>query len=315
MGTPLLTYRRDIQSELGPFVVNTTTTAASDLLSFTCASLVSSNASSSHFQGGWAYLNATTGANLAACRKIASVAGFDPDAGACTVSRAFATTVTADMGFEISLKVPAITDDFGVKGVREYLNETMLAQPPIDLLPVSGVTAQSAYDVTTTYPWLVRSDQILGIYFQNTNDEIPLPTAYTWEWVYDVDTPKLFIPAEPFTTGQTFHLKVRRPAQTWIQQTGGTWMADTDGLQYDTDEALPLRPIVKAQTLTSIYRWLGAQDGPAEYRDFYREREAFWAKKAYALQWWDAEKADEDTTPRIRMISYGPWYGASRGYR
>jgi hypothetical protein len=312
--TTLLVFRRDIQAETGLFVVNTTSTAASDSVSFTCSSLVSANVADSYFKGGWAYLNASTGANLAAQRKIAASAGYDPDAGSVTVARAFATSVTSAMGFEISLKVPAVTDELGVKGVREHLNDTLLAIPPIDLLPVTGVTSQEAYDVTTTYPWLVRRDQILGIYFQNPEDEIPKPTGVRWEWSYDVDTPKLLLPGEPYVTGETFYLKARRPAQTWIE-TNGTWAADTDGLQNDTDEALPLRSVVKAQTLTAIYRWLGAQDGPGEYRDFYREREAHWSARAYALRWWTDERDDEDTTPKTRMVWTSGAWGGRRSYR
>ena len=49
--TALLTYRRDIQVELGPFAVHTTTTAAADLVSFTCSTLVSSNANSAQWKG------------------------------------------------------------------------------------------------------------------------------------------------------------------------------------------------------------------------------------------------------------------------
>lgn len=311
--TTLLVFRRDIQSEMGLFVTNTTTTGASDQVSFTCASLASANAADSYFKGGWVYLTDTTGPNLAAQRKIAASSGYDPDAGSVTVARAFSTAVTASTGFEVSIKVPAITDELGVRGVREFLNETMLALPPIDLLPVTGVTSQEAYDVTTTYPWLTRRDQILGIYFQNPEDEVPKRTAYRWDWRLDVDTPKLLLPSEPFITGETFYIKARRPALTWIE-TNGTWAADTDGLQNDTDEALPLRSIVKAQTLTSIYRWLGAQDGPGEYRDHYRERESFWGTKAAALRWWDSDVEPEEREPQTRMVSFGPTYGSRRGY-
>lgn len=315
MGTPLLTFRRDIQSELGLFVVNTTTTAASDLVSFTCASLVSANASDSYFKGCWTYLNATTGANLAAQRKVAASAGFDPDNGSVTHARAFATSVTSDMGFEISFKIPAITDELGVKGAREWVNDTMLSMPPIDLLPVSGVTSQEAYPISTTYTFLTEKSQILGIYFQDDQDEVPKPTAVSWEWVEDVDTPKLLLPGEPFRTGETFYIKAYRPALTWIQQTGGTWTTDTDGLQYDTDAALPLRQVVKAQTLSNIYRWLIGQPGPAEYRNLYREREQFWSLKAAAMRWWDAPRVSEVSEPKTRMVMFGSAYGSSRSYR
>lgn len=313
MGYSLLTYRRDAQSRLGRFVVNTTTTAAADLVSFTSSALVSANASGSNFQGGWAYLTASTGANLAGQRMISTTSGYDPDNGAFTVARAFATSVTSGVGFEISTRLPAITDELGTIGVREIVNDVMLGLPPIDLLPVSGVTALSAYDLTVLYPWLTEKSLILGIYYQDTGDDYPKPTGLSWDWLYDADAPKLLIPSERFTTGQTFYVKAHRPAQTWIQ-TAGTWAADTDGLQNDTDQALPLRQVVRAMTLTTAYQMLGAADGPGEYRNFYREREAFWTAKAYALKWWEDQQGDEDTTPRFTMIG-GTGYGRSRGYR
>lgn len=310
----LLTYRRDVQAELGPFVVATTTTAASDSVSFTCSSLVSSNAASSQFKGGWAYLNASTGANLSASRKVLAVGGFDPSAGSVTVARAFSTAVTSGVGFEVSLKLPAVTDEFGVRGVREIVNDTLLSIPPIDLLPVTGVTAQEAYDVTTTYPWLTDRSQILGIYFQHANDEVPKPTSHRWSWHYDADAPKLLLPGEPFRTGETFYIKAHRPAQTWIK-TGSTWQADTDGLQDDSDEALPLRRVVRAMSLATAFRTLGAMDGPAEYRAFYREREKHWLTVAMGLRWWDQAREDEETIPRPRMVFMSPPSGASRSYR
>lgn len=309
----LLVYRRAIQAELGPFVVNTVTTAGSDLVSFTCSSLVSANANAATFKNGWAYLNAATGANLAAQRAVANTSGYDPDNGSFTVSRAFATTVTAGVGFEVSTRLPAITDDLGQIGVREIVNDVLLTLPPLDLLPVTGVTAQSAYDVTTAYPWLTEKDSVLGIYFQDTGDDYPKPTGIGWDWLYDADSPRLLLPSEPFITGQTFYLKARRPAQTWVK-TGGSWAADTDGLQNDSDEALPLVQVVRAQALATCYRMLGSRIGPREDDKFYVEREQFWTTKAYALRWWTDQKGDEDSTPKFRMVWTNGWYGGSRSY-
>ena len=311
----LLVYRRDIQVELGPFAVHTTTTAAADLVSFTCSTLVSSNANSAQWKGGWAYLNASTGANLLGSRMIANEAGLDPDAGSMTVARAFATAVTTSVGVELSSRLPAITDEMGTIGVREVVNDTILTIPPIDLLPVTGVTNQSAYDVTTTYPWLLNKTSILGIYFQGVGDDYPKPTGHRWDWLYDADAPRLLLPSEPYITGETFYLKARRPAQTWVKQTGVTWSADTDGLQYDTDEALPLRQVVRAQALSTCYRLLGTRYGPAEYRSYFESREEFWTRKAYALRWWLDERSDEEDTPQVKMVYFSSPYGSGRAYR
>lgn len=316
MGFSLLTYRRDVQTELGRFVVNTTTaTGSSDMLAFTCSSLISANATGgSQFTNAWSYLNASTGALLAAQRAVLHAGGYDADAGEIRHARAFGTVVTTSMGFEISTVMPAVTDELGEIGVREVVNDTLLSMPPLDLLPVSGVTSQSAYDVTTTYPWLTQKSQILGIYFQNTGDDYPKTTGYAWDWLYDADAPRLLLPSEPFITGETFYLKAYRPAQTWIK-TGSTWGADTDGLQNDSDEALPLRSVVKAQSLATCYRMLGSRQGPDEYVSYYREREAFWTAKAYALRWWDAQSSDEVSTPKIRMVGWSSRYGSAKAYR
>lgn len=311
----LLVVRRDAQVGLGGrFVVNTTTTAASDLVSFTCSNLISANATGgNHFQRSWAYLNATTGVNLAAQRDILSPGGYDADNGSFTVARAYSTIVAATMGFEVSTRMPAITSELGFLGIREIANDVLLSIPPIDMLPVSGVTAQSAYDVTTTYPWLVDKSQILGIYFQGTGDDYPMPTGHAWDWLYDASDPRLLLPGEPFRTGETFYIKAYRPAQTWVK-TNGVWQADTDGLQNDTDEATPLRAVMRAEILWRAFQYLGSQDGPDEYQPYYLERESFWTRKAMALRWWDQQRTDEVTTPRLRMVGYGRAYGSPRSY-
>jgi hypothetical protein len=310
----LLTYRRSIAVELGPFVATTTTTGASDLVSFTCASLVNANACGAQFQSCWAYSNATSGALLAAQRQVLNQGGYDPDAGSVTVARAFSTSVTSGMGFEILSKLPAITDDLGTIGIREIVNDTLLTMPPIDMLPMTGVTAKQAYDVTTTYSWLTDKAQILGIYVQNSGDDYPKQTGYSWDWLYDANAPRLLLPNAPFVTGDTFYIKAHRPAQSWIQ-TAGTWGEDSDGLQNDTDAALPLLQVVRAQALSTCYRMLGSRQGPDEYRSFYREREGFWSTKAYALRWWMDQRGDEDNEPRVKMVFYSKPYGSSKAYR
>ena len=313
----LLTYRRAIQTELGPFVVATTTTAASDLVSFTCATLVNSNAAESQFKGQWAYISGlSTGANLSAGRQIASSAGYDPDAGCMTVARAFSTSVTSGVVVEISSRLPAVTDDLGQIGVREVVNDVLKTMPPIDLLPVTGVTSQASYDLTTTYSWLTDKSMILGIYFQEAGEDYPRQTGFSWDFMYDANAPRLILPSEPFLTGDTFYIKARRPGNTWVK-TGGVWAADTDGLQDDADEALPLLSVVRAQALSVCYRHLGSKDGPAEYSAYYREREQYWTTRAYALRWWDRQDAAEDRTPRVRMmmpVGSRGLYGSSRGY-
>jgi hypothetical protein len=314
VGISLLSYRRSIAVELGPFVVSSTSTASGDLVSFTAATLVSGNACGAQFQHHWIYLNASTGANLSAQRQVATNSGYDPDNGSVTVARSWATSVTSGVGFEILSRMPAITDELGNIGIREVVNDTLMSIPPIDLIPVTGVTSQEAYDVTTTYPWLTEKSQILGIYFQDVTDEVPKPTNVRWEWHYDVDAPRLLIPSERFITGQTFHLKVRRPAQSWIE-TNGTWAADTDGLQNDTDEALPLIQVVRAQALSTCYRMLGARDGPDSQRSYFREREQHWLGVAYAMRWWQDQKSDEDVIPNPKMVFFGARYGAPRSYR
>lgn len=314
----LLTYRRAIQTELGPFVVATTTTTASDLVSFTCATLVNANAADSQFRGNWAYCaGLSTGANLSAQRQIANTVGYDPDNGACTVARAYSTSVTSGQVMEISSRLPAVTDELGRRGVREIINDVLKTMPPIDLLPVTGVTDSSSYDLSSDYPWLTEKGYIMGIYYQDVSDDYPRQTGFAWDFQYDADTPRLILPAKPFTTGDTFYIKARRPGDTWIK-TGGTWAADTDGLQNDADEALPLLSVVRAQALSVCYRDLGAKDGPSEYSDYYREREEYWGKRAYTLRWWqETLREREERVPRIQFrmpVGSTGRYGSGRTY-
>jgi hypothetical protein len=66
--------------------------------------------------------------------------------------------------------------------------------------------------------------------------------------------PEWPLPGEPFLTGETFFIKVRRPADTWIKS-GGVWGASTVGLSLDTDEALPLLSVVRAQAPQKPQHW------------------------------------------------------------
>jgi hypothetical protein len=294
-----LQYDLAVQTELGRVVQQTTTTAASDSVSLVCSSLANSNADATQYRGWWSYI--TGGLNLGAQREVANSGGYDPSTGGVTVSRAFSTAVATTTGFLLLSTMPITRDERGKIGTRNVVNDVLATIPPIDLLPVTAVTAQSKYSLVSSYSWLTDASQILGIYFQATGDEYPKPYATSWAFVYDADAPYLILPAEPFVTGETFYIKARRPAQSWIKS-GGVWQADTDGLSADSDEALPLVPVVKAMALAACYRHLGSGPGPDNYAAYYLEREAFWSRKAAYLRWWDRQQADEDVRPHVRMI-------------
>jgi hypothetical protein len=208
--------------------------------------------------------------------------------------------------------MPAISVDER-PSIQSIVNETLETMPPIDLLPVTGVTAQVAYDLTTLYPWLTESSQIISIFHQPTGALRPVESGASWDWRYDADAPRLDLPGAPFSTGTTFYVKAHRPAHSWIR-TGGVWGADTDGLGADTDEALPLVPLVKAATLAECYRRLGAGQGPDAYRDFYREREAHWTKMAALLRWFDDQESVEQRRPTFRMLYTSQPVGLPQGY-
>lgn len=312
MPNSLLTLRRACAVELGPHIVGTTSSVATDTSSFVASTLINSNVNVSRFVGCWAYF--LTAPHDGVQRETLRDSGYDPSTGWVGLSRSLSTICSSAVGFEVLSVVPAITDDMGTVGIREGLNDTLLSIPPIDLLPVTGVTNQSSYDVTTTYPWLTQQSQILGIYFQNTGDDYPRPYRTQVDWLPDADAPRLLLPGRPFSTGQTFYVKARRPAQSWIK-TSGVWAADTDGLNNDSDEALPLLTLVRAQTLATIYRRLGARPGPDEYASYYKERESFWTQKAAVLRWWDKEDAEEDRAPKVQFVMSSPAYGFGRSYR
>lgn len=305
----LLQMRRAVATELGPFAVLTTTTAASTGTAIVCSTLADSDQDTSRFNRAWVYI--TSGALAAQQRRVRD-GGYDRDTGQLSLTAAFSTNVQTSVGFEVLTVLPAIRTDENI-GLREIINTVLESHPPIDLLPMTGVTGLSAYDVTAVYPWLTEKSQVLGIYYQDTGEDYPHEAYVSWDWLYDASAARLILPGEPYTTGETFYIKARRPAHTWIESSG-VWGADTDGLNADADRALPLLPLVKAQTLAECYRHLGAKVGPDEYQAYYRERESFWSKKAFALRWFDDQKADEDVIPRPKMRWRTAGWGGRRGY-
>ena len=75
------------------------------------------------------------------------------------------------------------------------------------------------------------------------------------------------------------------------------------------------RSIMRAEVLWRAFQYLGSQQGPDEYVRYYREREAFWVTKAYALRWWDQQQTAEESEPKVKMVFFGPRLHSSRSYR
>lgn len=304
-------YRRAIWPELGRHAILTTTSSGSTAATtLVCSGLINPNEEATRFEGMWVL--GTQAPILGQQRAVLNSSGFAPTSGQVTVVSAFSTMVTSGVEFEVGSVMPAISTDENTS-LLKITNDVLASQPPIDLLPITGVTTQVAYDLTTAYPWLTERSQIIGIYHQPTGLLRPVPWGGGWDWRYDADAPRLDIIGASFNTGDTFYLQVHRPASTWIK-TAGVWGADTDGLNNDSDEALPLLNLVKASVLAECYRILGSRKGPDAYVQYYIDREKAWLKEAALLRWWDDQKTVEERRPTFSMVFSSAPLGTSRGY-
>lgn len=304
--------RRAVWPELGPHLIQTTTSSGSTAATtLVCSALINANSEPTRFEGRW--LLGCTAPILGQQREVRSGSGFALSTGTITVARAFSTQVPTSIEFEVGSVMPAVADDEQT-ALLKVTNDVLATAPPIDLVPITGVTSQVAYDLTTLYPWLTERSQIIGVYHQPTGALRPTVWGGDWDWRYDADSPRLDIISGAFNTGETFYLQVHRPAQSWIK-TNGVWGSDTDGLNSDDDAALGLLPQVKAAVLAECYRLLGSRPGPDAYRQFYSEREAAWLKEAALLRWWDRQESAEARRPTFRMAYSSPPLGYSGGYR
>lgn len=262
-----LSYRRaavPLMGRLGgPFTATSTASSASELV---CTRMKNTELRSSKTAFGFAYIPSTS-ANVTLQSAVAGEQvpilenGFNGTDGKISTARAFSATPVSGLVFELHEQLPAIKE-FDLDGWRECINRALESLTIPDRIDISAVSGTYSYEITA-FPWLTDIGRIVGL------DEDPFvgsdrpayPTLRPWEIRYDAE--KTYLENQSlYSTGDPLHLKVRRPANTRIKRSGA-WADVTDGLQADTEEAVPPVNVVKVLAVREAYRvlWIRSAKG------------------------------------------------------
>ncbi len=213
----LLEAMKRLAEETGDFG-SFLTTSAGTTTTLVSTELVNSNLAASHAEGATVLIE--NGNNAGEMRHVRRN-GLTNVSGTITTADAFTNAVASGVTFSLFGRIPAYRR-LDRAGYREIINQALQRLKVRDTLTIAGVTDQKHYTVnTTTWPWFTSEDVILGVYdpVRNADDE-PQLTQYRYEWLGDGETRRLLFPSAPWTTGQDFTVRVRRPANSRIKSYG-----------------------------------------------------------------------------------------------
>lgn len=145
-------------------------------------------------------------------------AGLAKSTGTLTIGDAFSSAIASGVTFSLYDADRLLPFREGSKpSWLEILNQALLRQWVEDTLTIPGVTSQIHYTIDqAVWPWFTDDTRIIEVQYPVTNaDDVPttVPRA-AWSWVSDGETRRLRFPGAPFKTGESFTLKVNRPANT-----------------------------------------------------------------------------------------------------
>ena len=201
--------------DTGEAFVTTTLGTTTTLI---CASLVNSNLAASELEDAAVLIH--DGALAGAQGYVATGGGLDRSTGTVTVADAFTSAVASGVTFSILTRLAAYRDLMR-PGYREEINQALRRMWAEDTeISMTGVSGQSRYTVDTdTYWWLTAPRWITDIFYPVTNsDDVPQRLADdAWDWRSQGETKQFVFRGEPFQTGETFVVRVRRPAQSRLK--------------------------------------------------------------------------------------------------
>jgi len=218
-----------------------TTTSGGTSSTLVCSALANSIRASTEFANWWVLIE--SGVCAGQMGQLTN-APLTVASGTLTTATTFTATIASGVSFSLydGSRLPPLRDG-RLPGLLQIVNQAAERWWIEDTISVSGVTGQIHYTVdTTTYPWLTDDTRIIEIQYPTTaSDDVPrVMSRSLWSWVADGETKKLRFPGAPFKTGETFTLKVNRPGNSRIKQSG-VWTdqaTQTAGATGITDEYL-----------------------------------------------------------------------------
>ncbi len=273
-----------LAQETGEYVGLTTTTlgTTTTLISST---LVNTNLEATELEDVSVLIES---GNNAGEMRFVQRAGFAKSTGTITVADAFTNAVASAVTFSLYVRMPALTRLSG-PSYQKALNMVHRRASVEDHISITGVTDQKHYTIdTTTYPWWTTPDRIIAVYRPrvNADDVLCALGSNEWDWIWDGQTRQLVLPGAPWKTGETGIVKVYRPANSLLKQSG-TWTdqsTQTAGLSALADESL--MDVNDAVVLGSyfVYKQLHTLHHPGQETSEWVVKAREWARVAKDLK-------------------------------
>lgn len=149
--------------------------------------------------------------------------GLDPATGTLTVDGAFGAAVANGTVFEVSPKLPPISDaeEMG-PSLHDCLNQAL--QHLLVRHDIQRLLAPDTNDFSIAQDWLDRPERLLDVRTPNATGATALPSWRTWELREDAGGTVLHF-SDPFRySSGTYYatLVTLRPAHTWINDADST---------------------------------------------------------------------------------------------
>lgn len=250
------TYRRECGyalSDLGVF-----TLSSSAATTATSAAWFNATANTSTLLYDDRHIYVATGANLGQQRRIRP-GSYVPSTGTVTVYPDWTSPGAVEV--ELTGLLPCGSAGPSKSTTYNALINDALSLIDRDDIIAPAVTIVPDHALTTWVAWITE-DRIKRLPDGSLDVREPSPAIFAamsapfrrWEYVDDVDTPKLRTFVLFTAASGNLEVHVRRPSDTWIKSSG-TW-AEGSGLTAETDEALPTTDQVVDVFLPLAYRAL-----------------------------------------------------------
>lgn len=299
-----------LAEETGEYV-GLTTTSLGTTSTLICSTLVNSNLEATELEDVAVLI---TSGNNAGEQRFVRRAGLSDSTGTITTADTFTNAVASGVSFSLFARMPALTRLTG-PSYQKALNMTHRRAWVEDNISFTGETGKKHYDIdTTTYSWWTEASRIIAVYHPrvNADDELRMLGANEWYWNWDGSVRQLVLPSAPWNTGETGTVKVYRPANSILRQSG-TWTdqaSQTAGLSALADESL--MDVNDAVVLGSyfVYKQLHTLNHPGQETSEWMVKAREAARVAANLSCLSPRPNRLTGIPNLR-----PTYSGSRGYQ
>lgn len=197
-------------AEYGTFA----TTSDGTSTSLICSKLANTRLAASELSDMWALIESG-----ACAGQVGTLKTLTRATGAVSFHNTLTTSVLSGVTFSLYRLLPPTRTDV-LPGWLTVLNQSLRRLWVPDTISFSGTTGLIHYPVDTdAYPWWTDGGRIIAVRYPVTGaDDVPreLPRQ-SWSWVSDGETRYLQIPSAPFRTGETFTVRVYRPANSRLK--------------------------------------------------------------------------------------------------